>query len=103
MSCVVTSIVLMMRVFAEEWDLLEMVQSTGQKSKNLQMNSVVFHVLLSPMMSAAISKLLENTTPFIHGIVEIPPGNFGWMDCILSQSGRRKAIWKFEYFYLCFS
>ena len=31
------------------------------------MNSVVFHVLLSPMMSAAISKLLENTTPFIHG------------------------------------
>lgn len=31
------------------------------------MNSVVFHVLLSPMMSAAISKLSENTTPFIHG------------------------------------
>lgn len=31
------------------------------------MNSVVFHVLLSLMMSAAISKLLENTTPFIHG------------------------------------
>ena len=37
------------------------------------------------------------------GIVEIPPGNFGWMDCIPSQSGRGKAIWKFEYFFLCFS
>ena len=31
------------------------------------MNSVVFHVLLSLMMSPVISKLLENTTPVIHG------------------------------------
>lgn len=26
------------------------------------------------------------------GIVEIPPGNFGWMDCIPSQSGRGKPF-----------